>query len=386
MPFYRIFVEKKPAFRVEAESLRAELNENLQLSLPKLRLLNVYDLFGFSAELVAKSKYSVFGEVVTDDVTVAEGDAAAGLFREADALAIEYLPGQFDQRAASAEACVKLLDPLADIRIKSAKLVIAEGASADEMARIRHYMINAVECREKDLSRLTDTEQAPVRPVPVLDGFRNLPLPNEAAGCKAAAGCPEGAYPLVSANEGHPAAAGAEGSAKGGPAAAEGKQSGKQPAAVLAAFCKQYGLAMNADDLAEVVKYFREEGRDPNETELRILDTYWSDHCRHTTFTTQLQSIDVDESFIKEDIDGTLQMYAKIREELGRTHKDICLMDQVYVKAEDGKQSVSQYVQEVAKAEGANLRIKGFIRFETGEGLEKKQEDFAAEVAAQMGL
>ena len=333
MPFYRIFVEKKPAFRVEAESLRAELNENLQLSLPKLRLLNVYDLFGFSAELVAKSKYSVFGEVVTDDVTVAEGDAAAGFFREADALAIEYLPGQFDQRAASAEACVKLLDPSADIRIKSAKLVIAEGASADEMARIRHYMINAVECREKDLSRLTDTEQAPVRPVPVLDGFRNLPLPKEAAACKAAAGCPEGAYPLVSANEGHPAAAGAEGSAKGGPAAAEGKQSGKQPAAVLAAFCKQYGLAMNADDLAEVVKYFRQEGRDPNETELRILDTYWSDHCRHTTFTTQLQSIDVEESFIKEDIDGTLQMYAKIREELGRTHKDICLMDLATVGA-----------------------------------------------------
>ena len=354
MPFYRIFVEKKPAFRVEAESLRAELNENLQLSLPKLRLLNVYDLFGFSAELVAKSKYSVFGEMVTDDVTVAEGDAAAGFFREADALAIEYLPGQFDQRAASAEACVKLLDPSADIRIKSAKLVIAEGASADEMARIRHYMINAVECREKDLSRLTDTEQAPVRPVPVLDGFRSLPLPNEAAGCKAAAGCPEGAYPLVSANEGHPAAAegsakggpaaaegsaneghpaAAEGSAKGGPAAAEGKQSGKQPAAVLAAFCKQYGLAMNADDLAEVVKYFRQEGRDPNETELRILDTYWSDHCRHTTFTTQLQSIDVDESFIKEDIDGTLQMYAKIREELGRTHKDICLMDLATVGA-----------------------------------------------------
>ncbi len=327
MPFYRIFVEKKPAFRVEAESLRAELNENLQLSLPKLRLLNVYDLFGFSAELVAKSKYSVFGEVVTDDVTVAEGDAAAGLFREADALAIEYLPGQFDQRAASAEACVKLLDPSADIRIKSAKLVIAEGASADEMARIRHYMINAVECREKDLSRLTDTEQAPVRPVPVLDGFRNLPLPNEAAvGGKAAAGCPEGAYPLVSANEGHPAAA--EGSAKGGPGAA-----GAEGSAKLAAFCKQYGLAMNADDLAEVVKYFRQEGRDPNETELRILDTYWSDHCRHTTFTTQLQSIDVEESFIKEDIDGTLQMYAKIREELGRTHKDICLMDLATVGA-----------------------------------------------------
>ena len=165
MPFYRIFVEKKPAFRVEAERLRAELNENLQLSLPKLRLLNVYDLFGFSAELVAKSKYSVFGEVVTDDVTVAEGDAAAGFFREADALAIEYLPGQFDQRAASAEACVKLLDPSADIRIKSAKLVIAEGASADEMARIRHYMINAVECREKDLSVLALGEKASVKPL-----------------------------------------------------------------------------------------------------------------------------------------------------------------------------------------------------------------------------
>ena len=265
---YRIFVEKYPEFQVEASSLRSELNENLQLDLQSLRLLNVYDLFGFTPELLEKSRYSVFGEIVTDKVSD-ECDLTGIKY-----IAVEYLPGQFDQRAASAVDCVHLIDPKADVRIKSSKLIILPADVEDEtIAKIKHYFINAVESREKDLSKLTDSEAAAVKPVPVLDGFT------------------------------------------------------KMTEADLEPFCRKMGLAMNADDLREVVKYFTEEGRDPNETELRILDTYWSDHCRHTTFTTELEEIGVEESFMKEDIDGTLNLYLKMRKELGRDHKGLNLMD-----------------------------------------------------------
>ena len=274
MKNYRIFVEKHPRFRVEAESLRRELNANLNLDIRELRLLNVYDLFGFSEELLEKTRYSVFGEVVTDSVTDA-CDLAGQKY-----IAVEYLPGQFDQRAASAVDCVRLIDPSAEVRIRSSKLLLFDGAVTDEeIARIKRYYINAVESREKDLSVLSDMEQAEVKPVAVLEGFT------------------------------------------------------KMTDAELAPYCAQYGLAMNADDLREVVKYFRAEGRDPYETELRILDTYWSDHCRHTTFTTELEGITVEESFVKDEIEDSLALYLRIRRELGREHKSICLMDMATIGA-----------------------------------------------------
>ena len=271
---YRIYVEKYPEFQVEARSLLGELNENLQLSLPSLRYLNVYDLFGFSSELLEKSRYSVFGEVVTDSVTD-ECDLSGVKY-----IAVEYLPGQFDQRAASAVDCVRLIDPTAKVSIKSSKLIILPGDTEDEVVdRIKKYYINAVESREKDLAKLTAMEQPEVVPVNVLEGLTALTEEE------------------------------------------------------LAPFCRKMGLAMNADDLREVVKYFKSEGRDPYETELRILDTYWSDHCRHTTFTTELEEIDVEESFMKEEIDGTLNLYMKIRKELGREHKGLNLMDMATVGA-----------------------------------------------------
>lgn len=268
MANYRIFVEKYPEFQVEAGSLKSELNENLQLELKSLRLLNVYDLFGFTPELLEKSRYSVFGEIVTDKVSDA-CDLDGTKY-----IAVEYLPGQFDQRAASAVDCVHLIDPKADVRIKSSKLIILDGDTDDSvLAKIKHYYINAVESREKDLGKLTDAENAAVKPVPVLEGFIEM------------------------------------GEAEFEP------------------FCRKMGLAMNADDLREVVKYFKEEGREPNETELRILDTYWSDHCRHTTFTTELEEVGVEESFMKEEIDGTLKLYLKLRKDLGRENKGLNLMD-----------------------------------------------------------
>ena len=274
MESYRIYVEKKPEFRVEAQSLREELNGNLGLSLGELRLLNVYDLFGFTPELLEKSRYGVFGEVVTDVVTDT-CDLTGKRY-----LAVEYLPGQFDQRASSAEECVMLLEPEAKVKIRSARLLIFDDGVTDaDLSRIRKYYINGVESREKNLAVLGLAENAEVRPVPVLEGFTRM---GEAA---------------------------------------------------LAPYCKANGLAMNADDLREVVAYFRREGRDPSETELRILDTYWSDHCRHTTFTTVLEEITVDESFMKGEMEESLALYRRMREELGRTGKPVCLMDMATIGA-----------------------------------------------------
>lgn len=275
----RLFVEKKEGFRVEAESLRRELNENLQMHIRHMRYLCVYDLFGFSDELLEQSKFSVFGEIVTDTVT--ESVCLDGK----QYLAVEYIPGQFDQRASSAIDCVHLIDPNADIDIRSSRLLIFEDLmTEDEMARIRHYYINAVEAREKDLNILERQQTADVKPLVSLAGFTAMPKTQ------------------------------------------------------YTDFCKQWGLAMNADDLSCVVDYFSKEHRDPTETELRILDTYWSDHCRHTTFTTILKDIEIEDSFIKSDISQTLDSVRRIRAELGREEKPLCLMELATIGARYLKQ------------------------------------------------
>ena len=268
MSNFRIFVEKRPAFQVEAKSLMNELNLNLQLNLQSLRYINVYDLFGFTPELLEQCRYSVFGETVTDTVT--DDCELTG----AKYLAVEFLPGQFDQRASSAVDCVHLIDPTAEVEIRSSRLLVFDAnLTAEELDKIRRYYINAVESREKDLSQLSQNQTADVKPLALLNGF--IDMQREA----------------------------------------------------YEAFCKEWGLAMNTDDLHEVVTYFQKEGRNPTETELRILDTYWSDHCRHTTFTTILESVKIDDSFIKSEIESTLGMLYDMREELGRTNKPFCLME-----------------------------------------------------------
>ena len=268
MNAHRIFVEKNPEFRVEADSLRNEFNENLSLSLRSLRLLNVYDLFGFSDGLLEKCRYTVFGETVTD--TVSDECPLEGK----KYLAVEYIPGQFDQRASSAVDCVHLIDPSADVQIRSSRLLIFDDDLAEEqLAQISHYYINAVESRPKDLGVLRPYDKVDVKPLASLDGFTEM-----------------------------------------------------QPGQ-YADFCRSWGLAMNADDLGEVVRYFRGEKRNPTETELRILDTYWSDHCRHTTFTTELQEISVDDSFLRGELESELAEFRRIRHELGRDDRRLCLME-----------------------------------------------------------
>ena len=166
MKYHRIFVEKSSEFQVEARSLKNEFNENLSLNLHTLRLLNVYDLFGFTDELLERCRYRVFGETVTD--TVMDECPLEGR----KYLAVEYIPGQFDQRASSAEDCVHLIDPSAEVSIRSSRLMIFDDDLPDEaLDAIRKCYINAVECRQKDLSRLSPDETAEVRPMARLDGF-----------------------------------------------------------------------------------------------------------------------------------------------------------------------------------------------------------------------
>ena len=268
MTNYRIYVEKLAKFQVEAKSLQDELNLNLGLNLKNLRYINVYDLFNFSKELLEKNRYQVFGEIVTDLVSD-ELDLNNKKY-----IAIEYLPGQFDQRASSAIDCVKLIDPNCNINIRSGKIIILDDdISNDDLLKIKKYLINKVEAREKDLNVLSDLETAEIKPVEILNGFINLKDDE------------------------------------------------------LEDYCQKYGLAMNKDDLKCVVDYFKYEQRDPYETELRILDTYWSDHCRHTTFNTILTEIKIDESFMANELNESLDLYYKIRKDLNRENKKLCLMD-----------------------------------------------------------
>ncbi len=294
---YRVFVEKKEGFRVEAVGLQDELNANLGFDIRRLRLINIYDLFGFSQELLDKCLYSVFGEIVTDRVST-EFD-----FEGCPYIAVEFLPGQFDQRASSAEDCVHLIDPKADITIKSGKiLVFDKDFSAADIDKVKKYFVNPIESRIKDISVLEIFAYPAAERVSVIENFTNLKEED------------------------------------------------------LAAYCEDKSLAMNTDDLREVVAYFRKEGRNPYETELKILDTYWSDHCRHTTFNTQLESIEVEECFAADKIKSSLDLYRSMRNELHRQSKDICLMD-------------------IATIGARHLKTKGYL-----DDLEQSEENNACSV------
>lgn len=290
---YRVFVEKKEGFRVEAVGLQDELNANLGLDIRCLRLINIYDLFGFSQELLDKCLYSVFGEIVTDRVST-EFD-----FEGCPYIAVEFLPGQFDQRASSAEDCVHLIDPKADITIKSGKiLVFDKDFAAADIDKVKKYFVNPIESRIKDISVLERFAHPAAERVSVIENFTNLKEED------------------------------------------------------LAAYCKDKSLAMNTDDLREVVAYFRKEGRNPYETELKILDTYWSDHCRHTTFNTQLESIEVEECFAADKIKFSLDLYRSMRNELHRQSKDICLMDIATIGAKHLK--TKGYLDDLEQSEENN--------------------------------
>lgn len=291
---YRISVEKKEQFRIEARQLETELNESFGLDIKGLRIINIYDVEGFNDKLIERTKYGVFGEMQTDLVSVLDEHEA--LMEQAmvnnpifgptaqvgTVFAIEPVPGQFDQRAASAEDCVRLIDPSAKVKIATARMIIfPEPVDDDMLARIKHYCINAVECREKNMKKVgpqpVNNQMPPIREF--ITDFRTF-----------------------------------------GPA-------------MLQEFIKTHGLSINLDDMFCIQEYFRQESREPTLTEIMILDTYWSDHCRHTTFSTVLDNIEVEDSFVADEIRGIIRRYDVMRRSVGRSDRDHTLMDMATIGA-----------------------------------------------------
>ncbi len=264
----RVYVEKKPGFDVEARQLSHELRHTLGIQgLTKLRLINRYDVEGISEELFGRCVPTVFSEPQSDDVFF-----ALPAFGDAAVFAVEFLPGQFDQRADSASECVQLLTQGARPDVLTARLYVLEGALSDEdVAAVKHYVINPVEAREASLATRETLRMAYPKPpmVEVLEGFREL------------------------------------------------SQDG------LRAFIDERGLAMDLADITFCQQYFGQERRDPTITEIRMIDTYWSDHCRHTTFGTVLDEVRIDDAAVQAAFDR----YLRMREELGRTGTPVCLMD-----------------------------------------------------------
>ena len=269
MAVQRIYVEKRPEHAVEAKGLLAEFRGLLGAKgLTGLRILNRYDVEGMAPEQFRQAVPVVFSEPQLDDVHTAIPEGSFTVF------ATEYLPGQFDQRAASAAECVGLLFGGERPAVATARVFLLSGSvSAAELAAIKKYVINPVEAREASLEEkktLAAEYPAPDH-VATLTGFIGLDKP------------------------------------------------------ALAAMVQQYGLAMDADDVAFCQAYFRKEGRDPTITELRMIDTYWSDHCRHTTFGTILDEV-VPGS---ETLEKAYARYLAMRREVyaGGREKPICLMD-----------------------------------------------------------
>lgn len=269
MSVYRIYVEKKPEFAVEAQSVLSDLQTALRTSVTDVRVLNRYDADKLTSEAFERAVPTVFSEPAVDNV-YRELPKLSGNQRM---FATEYLPGQFDQRADSCEQCIQILLQGERCRVRSAQIYIISGNITDaEFNKVKSYLINPVERREAamELPESLDANYEIPTTVKTLDGFTDLTI------------------------------------------------------AKLNEFIKEYGLAMDLEDIKFCQKYFRDtEKRDPSITEIRMIDTYWSDHCRHTTFLTNIEKADIETPYIKETYDD----YLRIRSELGRDAKPITLMD-----------------------------------------------------------
>ncbi|MCY7231850.1 phosphoribosylformylglycinamidine synthase [Streptococcus anginosus] len=271
----RIFVEKKSNFNIKAQALVKELKHNLQLtSLTDLRIIQVYDVFGLADSLFERAEKHIFSEQVTDTI-LAESDVVAELANYAF-FAIESLPGQFDQRAASSQEALLLLGSSNDVTVNTAQLyLVNKDIDTAELDAVKNYLLNPVDSRFKDIM----TGIAPQafsesdKTIPNLDFFKTYTAED------------------------------------------------------FAAYKAEQGLAMEVDDLVFIQDYFKSIGRVPTETELKVLDTYWSDHCRHTTFETELKHIDFSASKFQKQLQATYDKYIAMRDELGRSEKPQTLMD-----------------------------------------------------------
>ena len=296
---YRIYVEKKPGFDGEARQLQNELTSLLGIgSLTGLRLLNRYDVEGISEQLFRQCVDTVFSEPPVDSVCT-ELPVHPGT-----AFAVEYLPGQFDQRADSAAECIQLISQGERPLVRSARVYLLDGdLTGAQVEEIKKYVINPVEAREASLET-RDTLQmtyAVPQAVATLTGFGQL----DEAGLKD--------------------------------------------------FIRDNGLAMDFGDIKFCQDYFRSEQRDPTITEIKMIDTYWSDHCRHTTFGTILDDVRIDDAMVQEAFDR----YMALRQQTGRDAKPRCLMDVATIGAKALKQQgVLKNVDESDEINACTVKIK----------------------------
>ncbi len=271
----RIFVEKKNNFGIKSQSLMKELIYNLQLkTLSDLRIIQVYDVFHLAEDLYTRAEKHIFSEQVTDRLLTEEEVEVA--LAETAFFAIEALPGQFDQRSASAQEALLLLGSDSNVIVNTAQLyLVNKNIDANELEAIKRYLLNPVDSRFKDiLSGLRPQEfSSSEKEIPNLDFFESY-----------------------SAED-------------------------------FSLYKSEQGLAMEVDDLLFIQDYFKSIGRVPTETELKVLDTYWSDHCRHTTFETELKTIDFSASKFEKQLQATYDKYLAMRDELGRGEKPQTLMD-----------------------------------------------------------
>lgn len=271
----RIFVEKKADFQVKSESLVRELQHNLGLSsLKSIRIVQVYDVFDLAEDLFAPAEKHIFSEQGTDhvlDEVSVQADLANYAF-----FAIESLPGQFDQRAASSQEALLLLGSSSDVTVNTAQLyLVNKDIDATELEAVKNYLLNPVDSRFKDITigiakqEFSESDKT----IPKLPFFESYTAED------------------------------------------------------FARYKAEQGMAMEVDDLLFIQDYFKSIGRVPTETELKVLDTYWSDHCRHTTFETELKHIDFSASKFQKQLQSTYDKYIAMREELGRSEKPQTLMD-----------------------------------------------------------
>ena len=296
---YRIYVEKKPGFDVEAQGLKNELVSLLGIqSLSGLRLLNRYDVEGIDEALFNQCAATVFSEPPVDN-TYAELPEFEGI-----SFAVEYLPGQFDQRADSAAECIQLISQGERPLVRSARVYLLEGSLTEEqVAEIKKYVINPVEAREASLETKATLKMEYPMPTAVatLEGFNELD------------------------EEG------------------------------LKKFIDEKGLAMDLGDIKFCQEYFRSEHRDPTITEIRMIDTYWSDHCRHTTFGTILDDVQIDDAVVQAAFDR----YMAMRVDLGREEKPRCMMDLATIGAKElKKQGILKNLDESEEINACTVKIK----------------------------
>ena len=298
---YRVFVEKKPGFDVEAKHIQTDLTENLGIrGIEELRLLHRYDVEGLSQKEQEDANRMIFSEPNVDHLYGEDLQFSD----DYHVFAMEYLPGQYDQRADSASECIQLLSQGERPSVRSARIYLLDGElSAEDLEAIKKYVINPVEAREASLeTKATLKMEYPVpTAVATLEGFNELD------------------------EEG------------------------------LKKFIDEKGLAMDLGDIKFCQEYFRSEHRDPTITEIKMIDTYWSDHCRHTTFGTILDDVQIDDAVVQEAFDR----YMAMRTELGRENKPRCMMDLATIGAKElKKQGILKNLDESEEINACTVKIK----------------------------